>query len=158
MTLIIFKYCLPILLGYILFAGISDRYFPLFRPKELSNRPRWFLGVWSGATIAIVGIIGLDIAYKSDVSKLPALMTPALWITGLALLPGIIGYLYYRSAVKRQLSANSAHINEQPPAQVGPTIDSPTALSTEDDLFTNHIIEADDQYSRWADNLNHNFE
>ncbi len=105
MALIIFKYCLPILLGYTLFVGISGRYIPFMRPRALAQRPSWFLGLWTGVTVAIIMSYGLHLAYQMNLNDVFSLLTPGAWILGAAMLPGIICYLWYRTKINRQIDA-----------------------------------------------------
>ena len=107
MALIFFKYCLPILLGYTLFVGISGRYIPFMRPRALAKRPSWFLGLWTGAAVAIIMSFGLQLAYQMNLADVPALFAPGAWLLAAAMLPGIIGTLWYRTKITRQIIAEN---------------------------------------------------
>jgi len=113
MALIIFKYCLPILLGYTLFVGIASRYIPFLRPRELAQRPSWFLGLWTGIVVAIIMSFGLNLAYQMNLDDVFSLLAPGAWILGAAMLPGLIGYLWYHTRIARQIKAsNDEHITD----------------------------------------------
>lgn len=104
MTLIIFKYALPALLGYILFVGISGHFQPLRKPLQRVERPAWFLGIWTGIAIALVTTLSLHVAYSIALDELKGLLQPtALLLAGL-LLPGLIGYFIYRRAIHKDLN------------------------------------------------------
>ena len=104
MTLIIFKYALPALLGYILFVGISGHFQPLRKPQQQLERPAWFLGIWTGIAIALVTTLSLHVAYSIALDELKGLLQPtALLLAGL-LLPGVIGYFMYRRAIHKDLN------------------------------------------------------
>ncbi len=103
MILTLFKYCLPALLGYILFVGIAGRFIPFRRPLDLDERPPWFLGLWTGISVTIVLTLGLHMAYKMNLESVRLLFQPTAWLLGTVLLPGFIGYFFYRSSVLRQL-------------------------------------------------------
>lgn len=104
MTLIIFKYALPALLGYILFVGISGHFQPFRKPLQRVERPAWFLGIWTGIAIALVTTLSLHVAYSIALDQLEGLLQPsALLLAGL-LLPGLIGYFMYRRAVHKDLN------------------------------------------------------
>jgi len=104
MTLIFFKYFLPILLGYTIFVGIAGRYTPFRRPKAAIQRPIWFLGLWTGVATAIIVIAGLQFAYRMPLNELSILVKPGFAITAAALVPGIIGYFWYRWRVRRAIA------------------------------------------------------
>jgi len=107
MALIIFKYFLPILLGYTLFVGISSRYIPFIRPRTLTRRPSWFLGLWTGVAVAIIMSVGLQIAYKMNLNDVSNLFAPGAWLLAAAMLPGLIGYLWYRYKVSKVLKTRT---------------------------------------------------
>jgi hypothetical protein len=107
MTLIIFKYCLPALLGYTLFAGIAGRLNPLMKPYQPEKRPSWLLGVWTGLTVSLVMGIGLHMAYGMSLEGAKALAKPSLWLMAGLLASGFIVYLIYRSNVKNLLDGQS---------------------------------------------------
>ena len=110
MSLALITYCLPILLGYLLFVGISGRLDPLARPACLADRPSWALGLWVGATVAGVLIVGLHLAYSTSLGEARTLVAPSAWALSALLLPGLVAWVAYRGAIARALDAEaSAH-------------------------------------------------
>jgi len=93
MSLIIFKYCLPALLR---------------KPQALIERPAWFLGVWTGMAVALVLTLGLHMAYHMSLDSVQQLLKPTAWLLTGVLLPGFIGYFFYRGAIHRDINAKSA--------------------------------------------------
>ncbi len=104
MTLITFKYGLPVLLGFILFVGISGRFNPLRKPQALIERPSWFLGLWAALTVTLVLSLGLHLAYQIPVENARLLLKPTAWLLASLLLPGFFIYLIYRHTVKKELA------------------------------------------------------
>ncbi len=167
MALIIFKYCLPILLGLTLFTAITGRYLPLPRPRSLAKRPNWFLGLWTGISISVIMLVGLNLAYRMDLNDLPTLVVPGLWITAAALIPGIIGFLWYRSDIKRQIAAEQdTRLVDAIEHADSEEFDNTLAIAIEDSddadstqqisdtvILESSLFEADRQYSSWAANM-----
>jgi len=160
MALVIFKYLLPILLGYTLFVGISGRYIPFMRPSPLAKRPIWFLGLWTGISVALIMSFGLHLAYQMNLADVSKLLIPGAWILGAAMLPGVIGYLWYRTSVTRQINANNdKRMADQIEYADSMEFDETMALdaksSTEMDetlrIAVADIIDIDDQTTIWAD-------
>ena len=106
MTLIFFKFALPVVLGYTIFVGIAGQYAPFRRPMVAKKRPVWFLGLWVGITIAIIAAAGLQLAHQLELHELKALAKPSTVTIVAALLPGIIGFYWYRWQVKSRNSEN----------------------------------------------------
>lgn len=160
MALVIFKYLLPILLGYTLFVGISGRYIPFMRPSSLAKRPIWFLGIWTGISVALIMSFGLHLAYQMNLADVSKLLTPGAWTLGAAMVPGIIGYLWYRTSVTRQINAQSdKRMTDQIEYADSMEFDETMALdaksSTEMDetmrIEAANIVDIDDQTTIWAD-------
>ncbi len=107
MNLVIFKYCLPVLLGYILFMGVSGRLNPFKKPSAMAERPAWMLGVWTALSVILVLGIGLHMAYGMTLEGARTLFKPSALLLGGLLLPGFIGYFLYRRAVENELDQNS---------------------------------------------------
>lgn len=107
MTLIIFKYCLPALLGYTLFVGIAGRLNPFKKPSQPEERPSWLLGIWTGLTVSVVLGIGLHMAYGMSLEGAKALAKPSAWLMAGLLVPGFIAYFAYRSNVKNSLTEDA---------------------------------------------------
>jgi len=167
MALIIFKYCLPILLGLTLFAGITGRYSPLPRPKALAKRPVWFLGLWTGVSVGAITLFGLDIAYRMELNEIPALLIPGLWLMAAAMIPGIICFLWYRASVKRQIASEQdtrligaieqADSDEfdNTLAVAAPEVSELDATAHIDDslILDSELLETERQYGSWTKNL-----
>lgn len=160
MTLIIFKYCLPILLGYTLFVGIANRYVPFLRPKKLAKRPSWFLGLWTGVSVAIIMSFGLHLAYQMSLDTVFTLLTPGAWLLAAAMVPGIIGYLWYRTSIKRQIIAsedqrvaNKIDMADATEFDNTMALDAISSIEMEETLQIEQqdIIDSDDQTIIWAD-------
>ncbi len=160
MALFIFKYFLPILLGYTLFVGLTGQYVPFLRPTALAKRPMWFLGLWTGVATALVMSFGLQMAYSMDVNEIDSLLAPGAWALAAAMLPGLIAYVWYRSKIKRQMIANEE-------ARMADTVEQAEAVDfdatvahggnaiadLDDTLLVENakIIDIDDQTTIWAD-------
>lgn len=108
MTLYLFKYCLPVLLGYTLFIGIAGRMNPFVKPEYPEERPSWFLGIWTGVSIALVLAACLQLMYSFSLEGVSELLPPTAFFMGVLLLPGFAGYSLYRRRVSRQLREASA--------------------------------------------------
>lgn len=108
MALIIFKYCLPTLLGYILFVGISGQLTPFRKPAELVERPAWLLGLWTALAVTLVLSIGLHMAYGMNLSQVQQLLKPTAWLLTGILAPGLIAYFMYSRAIRQEIAAQSA--------------------------------------------------
>ena len=111
MTLFIFKYLLPSLLGYTLFVGIAVKFNPFHKPEDARERPSWALGLWTGLSISIVLAVSLNMAYG-----LPVETTKSLAIaTGVSLLVliglGFVGYFVYRRKIMAKMRALNPHTN-----------------------------------------------
>ncbi len=105
MILYLFKYCLPLLLGYTLFIGLAGRMNPFTKPEYPEERPSWFLGIWTGLTVALVLGVGMHMAYSLTLESAKELLPPAALFMGVCLLPGFAGYSLYRRRVSRDLRA-----------------------------------------------------
>lgn len=103
MNLVIFKYCLPVLLGYILFMGISGRLNPFRKPTALAERPSWMLGVWTALAVILVLGVGLHMAYDMTLEGARTLFQPSALLLGGLLIPGFIGFFLYRRSVENEL-------------------------------------------------------
>ncbi len=149
MTLLLFKYALPALLGYTLYAGIAGRFNPFSIPERLEERPSWLLGIWTGVGVFTVLGIGLHMAYGMPLEDAKSLAKPgALSAAGL-FAAGLITYFKYKQHVqieiKQQLDNgdNTLATSASEAAAPAPTsgIDSETAhaseaeTSIEGDLF-----------------------
>lgn len=100
MNPLIFKFVLPMLLGYTLFVGLSGRFSVFGRPADAQARPAWFLGLWVGGCTTLLLSLGLHMADRLPVERVPELLTPAAMLYALALLPGLVGYVMYRRTVR----------------------------------------------------------
>ncbi|MGQ7845418.1 hypothetical protein ACUNV4_13125 [Granulosicoccus sp. 3-233] len=103
MILYLFKYCLPLLLGYTLFIGLAGRMNPFTKPEYPEERPSWFLGIWTGVTVALVLGVGMHMAYSITLESAKALLPSTAFFMGVLSLPGIAGYSLYRRHVSREL-------------------------------------------------------
>lgn len=158
MALIIFKYCLPILLGYTLFIGISGRYIPFMRPRTLDRRPSWFLGLWTGISVAAIMSFGLHIAYQMNLNDVSTLLTPGAWILGAAMLPGVLLYLSYRTSIARQINAHhdnrmTDQIDHAEEFDETMAIETMSSMELDETLrvVPASIVDIDDQTTIWAD-------
>ncbi|NND91301.1 MAG: hypothetical protein HKN42_10590 [Granulosicoccus sp.] len=104
MTLLIFKYCLPALLGYTLFVGLAGRLNPFTKPFYVEERPSWLLGLWTGLTVSLVLGMGLHMAYGMSLEGARTLLGPTALFMGALLTPGFVGYFIYRRHVHRELA------------------------------------------------------
>lgn len=162
MALIIFKYCLPILLGYTFFVGIAGQYIPFLRPKAPEKRPIWFLGLWMGLTISIITIVGLQLAYRMDLVQLSSLLIPGIAIMAASMLFGLIGFFWYRSRVKRRLLVDTNSLAQKNSHQKDATgienaLASATSMTDELDetvpVDTSGIPDVEDPKAQWAGNM-----
>lgn len=141
MSLALFTFCLPVLLGYILFVGVSGRLDPLSRPRHLAERPSWALGLWVGLAVAAVLMVGLHLAYDSPIENGRALLAPSAWALAALLLPGLAAWFAYRGSIARALDAEAwdhraaslerARIASLPLAEEEPAVVDPRLLEEE---------------------------
>ena len=135
MTLAPITHCLPILLGYLLFVGVSGRLDPLSRPARLADRPSWALGLWVGASVAGVLSVGLHLAYSTSLGEARALVAPSAWALSALLLPGFVAWIFYGGAVARALDAEArAHRTSSPlAARIGgfPVVNGESGLEAD---------------------------
>ena len=112
MALIIFKYCLPALLGYILFVGISGQLMPFRKPAELAERPSWLLGLWTALAVTLMLTIGLNMAYQMSLQEVQQALKPSALLLAGILAPGFIAYFFYARSVRQEIAAqNMAETN-----------------------------------------------
>jgi len=107
MSFLIFKFTLPILLGYTLFVGISGRFVPFFKPAKLSNRPSWFFGLWTGVSVALVAGIAMHMTMLIPIDKITTLARPTGSLLVGLLAIGVFGYFLYRREVTDELRYQS---------------------------------------------------
>ncbi len=105
MALITLKYGLPILLGYILFVGISAQFVPYRRPAALALRPNWFLGIWVGIAVSAILITGMHMAYQMDLADIRGLAKPIIMSLMLVIVSGLLCYLAYSWHIAKQIRA-----------------------------------------------------
>ena len=109
MTLLLFKYALPALLGYTLYAGIAGRFNPFSIPERLEERPSWLLGIWTGVGVFTVLGIGLHMAYGMPLEDAKSLAKPgALSAAGL-FVAGLITYFMYKHHVQIEIKQQPAN-------------------------------------------------
>ena len=112
MSLLIFKFGLPVLLGYTLFVGLAGRLNPFAKPFYPEERPSWLLGLWTGLSVAIVLALGLHLAYGQPLGAVEQMIRPAASFLAAMLVPGFIVYFLYRNKIHRQLSEPTAYAFE----------------------------------------------
>lgn len=112
MSLLIFKFGLPVLLGYTLFVGLAGRLNPFAKPFYREERPSWLLGLWTGLSVAIVLALGLHLAYGQPLGAVEQMIRPAASFLAAMLIPGFIVYFLYRNKINRQLSEPTAYAFE----------------------------------------------
>ncbi|ASJ76385.1 hypothetical protein [Granulosicoccus antarcticus] len=106
MNLYLFKYCLPLLLGYALFMGLSGRINPFLKPDYAEERPSWFLGLWAGLSVTIVMMVGSNMALSMSVEGVRQLLLPTILFMAVLLTPGFLVYLNYRREMASELRAS----------------------------------------------------
>lgn len=124
MNPLIFKFVLPMLLGYTLYVGFSGRFAVFSRPADARARPAWFLGLWTGLCTALVLSLALHMADRMPVDRVPDLFEPTAWLFGLALLPGLIGYLMYRRAIRQYERRQQDESMERIADQIAASLDT----------------------------------
>jgi len=137
MSSLIFKFFLPILLGYTLFVGLSGRFNPLSKPSELKRRPSWLLGNWVGFSVAIVTGIVLHMAYQLPLDAVKTLVKPTGLLLATLVVPGLIAYVVYRRHIQSLM-----HIQEKMDMSAGEIMDSQIEEMEFDDTVS---MEADDE-------------
>lgn len=118
MTLFIFKYALPILLGYTLFVGIAGKFNPLRKPAYLEERPSWMLGLWTGMSVFLVLSVGLHMAYGMTLEAARFLAAPSAISITLLLILGFIGYSRYQKNIAAKIEANNIHSDASHEAKI----------------------------------------
>ena len=94
-------YLLPLLLGYLLFAGISGRFDPLSRPGRLEERPGWLLGLWTGLTAAVVSIGVMASLGGRPPEQAFTLLVSSGWVWAGLMVLGLVIWQLYRGTVDR---------------------------------------------------------
>lgn len=97
--LLLFKYCLPLLFGYMLFMNIAWRVNPLKCPPCPQDRPSWFLGCWVAITSSALLMVCMHVFYNQPVGSLSPLFWPIVMLTLSSVLPGLLVYVVYRRTV-----------------------------------------------------------
>ena len=105
MSLLLFKYGLPVLLGYTLFAGISGALNPFRRPDSYYRRPAWILGLWSGLTVSLVLAASLHLAFQLPAGTAHTLLKPSASLLAALLIPAFIFYFSYGRSLQKQLNS-----------------------------------------------------
>jgi len=110
--MMLFKFCVPSLLGYALFVGISGQINPILRPRRANERANWCLGLWIGLSITLTLILSLHMAYGMSSNGVRQLIAPSLWLMLTLTIPAMLGYLLFRRsaseiAAERTTLANS---------------------------------------------------
>ena len=120
-------YLLPLLLGYLLFVGISGRFDPLSRPGRLAERPWWLLGLWTGLTTALVLIGVMKALGERPPEQTFTLLASSGWAVAGLMLPGLLLWQLYRDVVDRQADerASAARSDALSPNRHPPTTRSP---------------------------------
>lgn len=106
MSLLLFKYGLPALLGYALFTGISGELHPFRRPDSYPKRPAWILGLWCGLTVSLVLAVSLHIAFKLPAGTAHTLLKPSASLLAALLIPALIFYFSYGRSLQKQLNTD----------------------------------------------------
>ena len=103
MNLILLLLGLPVLLGYVVFVGISGRFSPFSKPVDPADRPQWFLGLSTTAVLSSVVCISAFAAHTVPLNQLDTLWQPSLSLlaTLLAINTGI--YFWYRHKIDQVL-------------------------------------------------------
>ncbi|MFK8080481.1 MAG: hypothetical protein AB8B97_09360 [Granulosicoccus sp.] len=101
MTLAIFKYGLPLILGYTLFVGVSGRLNPFTPPQYRQERASWYLGIWVGMSISSVLVAGLHLALGMPRSYAYSLLGPSLSLLVCLIAPALILYGLHRYQATR---------------------------------------------------------
>ncbi len=102
MSALIFKVCLPLLLGYTLFVGLSGRFIPFIRPAKLTDRPSWFIGLWTGLVVSIGVGVSLHMAYQLPLEDIKMLAKPIVLLLATAMVPGLMMYKLYKRDVRKE--------------------------------------------------------
>ncbi len=103
MNLILLLLGLPVLLGYVVFVGISGRFSPFSKPVDLVDRPQWFLGLGTATALSSVVCISAFAVHALPLNQLDKLWQPSLSLlaTLLAINTGI--YFWYRHKINQVL-------------------------------------------------------
>jgi len=117
MSLMLFKYVLPVMIGYVLYVGVSGLIWPFRKPSELAHRPSWLLGLWAGTAVALTLMLVLNMAYHLPSREVSQLAVPTLWLLAALILPGLAVYLWYRNRVADELLAEHRRTHAVPHIQ-----------------------------------------
>ncbi|PID62071.1 MAG: hypothetical protein CSB44_04855 [Gammaproteobacteria bacterium] len=99
LSMLVFKYCLPVLLGYTLYVGIAGSLNPFHRPENRLDRPNWFFGCWTGLLTASSMAMLLHAAYDLPIEMLPKLLLPTGFLAASVMVSGIVLYTAYLRVV-----------------------------------------------------------
>ena len=111
MTEILIKYILPMTIGYIMFVGIAGRLWPFRKPQQLSLRPAWFLGIWTGIAVALSLGLMLSMTYYLSPTGIRELMPPTVSLLVALLLPGFVAFFIYRNVIQNRIRAQATPVN-----------------------------------------------
>jgi len=107
--MMLFKFCVPSLLGYALFVGISGQLNPILRPRRANERANWCLGLWIGLSITLTLILSLHMAYGMSSNGVRQLIAPSLWLMLTLTIPAMLGYLLFRRSAS-EIAAERAEL------------------------------------------------
>ena len=166
MSALIFKFCLPILLGYTLFVGLSGRFIPFIRPAKLSARPSWFLGLWTGLTVSIITGVALHLAYQMPLDTVKTLAKPTGLLLAVAWIPGLLMYILYKQNISQEnqhqesptpssdeLAVSSDLHRETAQADVQATTEASAEIPANTEVEAEAEAEADINVSKTTDEI-----
>lgn len=116
----LFKYALPVVIGFVLCVGISGQLWPLRKPHHLAHRPAWLLGLWAGCAVALTLMLALNLAYHQPSITVSNLAIPSLSLLATTILPGFLVFMWYRRHINEELISEhrKQHIEEYTQSEI----------------------------------------
>jgi len=96
MTNLGLRILLPVISGYLVYLTLARQLWPFRVPLVTTDRPRWMLGCWLGAAVAVsIGLLTY-FAFGSQQTQLKELLAPVAILITTMVAGGLIAWYHYR--------------------------------------------------------------
>jgi len=96
MTNLGLRILLPVISGYLVYLTLARQLWPFRVPPITTDRPRWMLGCWLGAAVALsIGLLTY-FAFGSQQTQLKELLAPVVILVTTMAAGGLIAWYHYR--------------------------------------------------------------
>jgi len=96
MTNLGLRILLPIISGYLVYLTLARQLWPFRLPLLTSARPRWMLGCWLGAAVAISAGLVAHFGFGSQQAQFQELLAPVVLVLTTLAAGGLIAWYHYR--------------------------------------------------------------